>query len=93
MISPSVSPSRPNEVKPQPSSRCLRARSFWFQCEPACGRCVWWALERRPSGAVGVVDAECALLKAHQTLEQVPVNLALLTVVPTVNINPYRLSF
>ena len=50
-----VSPSQPNRVKPQPSSRCLRACSFWFQCEPASGRCLWWALEylwmRRPSGS------------------------------------------
>ena len=50
-----VSPSQPKRVKPQPSSRCLRARWFWFQCEPASGRCLWWALEylcmRRPSGS------------------------------------------
>ena len=43
------------EGEPQPSSRCLRARWFWFQCEPASGRCLWWALEylwmRRPSGS------------------------------------------
>ena len=46
-----------------------------------------------PQRVVGVVDAECVVFKAHQTVEQVPAHLALLAVVLTVNINPYRLSF
>ena len=50
-------------------------------------------MDAPPQRVVGVVDAQFAVFKAHQTVEQVPVNLALLTVVPTVNINPYRLSF
>ena len=42
---------------------------------------------------VGVVDAECVVFKAHQSVAQVSTHLALLAVMPTVNINPYRLSF
>ena len=50
-------------------------------------------MDAPPQRVVGVVNAESAVFKAHQTVEQVPAHLALLAVVLTVNINPYRLSF
>ena len=50
-------------------------------------------MDAPPQRVVGVVDAECVVFKAHQTVEQVPAHLALLAVVLTVNINPYQLSF
>ena len=50
-------------------------------------------MDAPPQRVVGVVNAECAVFKAHQTVEQVPAHLALLAVLPTVNINLYRLSF
>ena len=50
-------------------------------------------MDAPPQRVVGVVDAECVVFKAHQAVEQVPTHLALLAVLPTVNINPYRLSF
>ena len=50
-------------------------------------------MDAPPQRVVGVVDAEGVVFKAHQTVEQVPAHLALLAVVLTVNINPYRLRF
>ena len=35
---------------------------------------------------VGVVDAECVVFKAHQSVEQVPAHLALLAVVPAADL-------
>ena len=41
-------------------------------------------LEAAAQRVVGVVDAQLAVFKAHQAVEQVPVQAALLAVVPTV---------
>ncbi|KMN16003.1 hypothetical protein TU87_22720 [Pseudomonas weihenstephanensis] len=35
-------------------------------------------MDAPPQRVVGVVDAECVVFKAHQTVEQVPAHLALL---------------
>ena len=79
-----VSPSQPKRVKPQPSSRCFRACSFLFHCEPASERLRWWALEffvQAPTqGVVGVVDAQLEVFKAYQSVKQVPVQTAKLAV-------------
>ena len=72
------------EGEPQPSSRCFRACSFLFHCEPASERLRWWALEffvQAPTqGVVGVVDAQLEVFKAYQSVKQVPVQTAKLAV-------------
>ena len=40
-------------------------------------------VETPPQRVVGVVDAQLAVFKAHQAVEQVPVQLAVLAAVPT----------
>ena len=43
-------------------------------------------VQTTPQRVVGVVDAQLAVFKAHQTVEQVPVQLAVLAVVPAAHL-------
>ena len=43
-------------------------------------------MDAPPQRVVGVVDAECVVFKAHQSVEQVPAHLALLAVVPAADL-------